>query len=235
MLIVESKKLSPLFTLGLLAFMLTAVSSSLQAHTKTANPEVYGKTIGDWGLSWWSWALGFPVATNPILTDGNVDCAAGQKGDVWFLAGTFGAKAERTCTVKKGKALLLPILNAITFAPDFCKDVTSCRVDADNTQTQGGKFEWSCTIDGKPCIFNNTAVRAQSQPLPLNLKPGTLATEADGFGLAPGIRKIAISDGYWLMLDPLKPGTHTLHITSASAAGFNLDVTYHLTVSALDY
>lgn len=235
MFIAKPKKLHSLIGVGLLVFALATVSSSLQAQTSPANPEIYGKTIGNWGLAWWSWALGFPVATNPVFADSNVDCAAGQKGDVWFLTGTFEAKAERTCTVKKGKALFLPILNTLTFAPDFCKDVSSCRFDADITLTQGGKFDWTCTVDGIPCIFKSPVVRAQSQPLPLNLKVGTLATEADGFGLEPGVRKIAISDGYWVMLDPLKPGVHTIHFTAATVGGLNLDVTYHLMVSTLDY
>jgi hypothetical protein len=226
-----SKRFITVFLTGVLAVL----STTTYADSRPATPNVYGKTIGNWGLAWWSWALGFPVATNPVLADGNVDCGARQTGDVWFLAGTFGTKAERTCTVKKGKALFFPILNAITFAPDFCKDVTSCRFDADITQTQGGKFEWACTVDGIPCIFKSPVVRAQSDPLRLNLKTGTIATEADGFGLDPGVRKIAISDGYWIMLDPLKPGVHTIHFTAATVGGLNLDVTYHLTVSTLDY
>jgi hypothetical protein len=43
-----------------------------------------------------------------------------------------------------------------------------------------------------------------------------------------------VDDGIYLMLAPLKPGLHTIHITSASTGSllgeFALDVTYHLTV-----
>ena len=38
---------------------------------------------------WWNWATQFPIATNPILAEGEVDCSLGQSGDLWFLAGTF--------------------------------------------------------------------------------------------------------------------------------------------------
>ena len=34
-----------------------------------------------------------------------------QSGPVWFLAGTFGGKAERTCTIPSGKAILFPPIN----------------------------------------------------------------------------------------------------------------------------
>jgi hypothetical protein len=97
-----------------------------------ANPEVYGKTLGNWGHAWWRWALKFPTATNPIAQDGNVDCSAGQEGKVWFLAGTFGGPAERTCTIKKGKAIFFPLLNGIFWTPldpkvpEDCTDEKSC-------------------------------------------------------------------------------------------------------------
>jgi hypothetical protein len=229
----NEKTLISLLTVVILCIFTTA--SWADINSNPINSKVYGKTMGNWGQAWWSWALGFPAATNPVLSDGNVDCVVGQSGNVWFLAGTFGGKAERTCTIKKGKALFFPILNSVTFAPDFCKDVTTCRVDADNSLTQSGKFEWTCTVDGVPCIFKSPVVRAQSQPLPLNLEPGTLATEADGFGLAPGVRKISISDGYWIMLDALNPGMHTVRFTVATVNGLNFEVIYHLTISTLNY
>ena len=36
----------------------------------------------------------------------------------------------------------------------------------------------------------------------------------------------AFSDGYWIMLKPLRPGKHTIHFK-----GGNIDVTYHLKVN----
>ncbi len=214
-----------------LAFLLLA--SADPARAGNATPQVYGQSIGNWGHAWWQWAVNFPTADNPIVQTGDVDCSAGQSGKVWYLAGTFGTSAARTCSIKKGKAMFLPLLNAIGWTSDGgCTDELSCRtyvgalIDAVTS--------WTCTVDGTPCVWSAQIVRAQSDALPLNLPDGSFEED---FGFAPGVREISIADGYWVMLDPLPPGPHTIHFTSAvSSIPFSLDVTYHLTVvpSALD-
>ncbi len=40
-----------------------------------------------------------------------------------------------------------------------------------------------------------------------------------------------MADGYWLLVKPLTPGAHVIHIMSdAVSYGFGVDVTYELTV-----
>lgn len=203
---------------------------ALDAMADSITPKIYDKTIGNWGHAWWRWALQYPAETNPIATDGNVDCLAGQQGKVWFLAGTFGAKANRTCTVKKGRSLFFPIFNGFFWVPEDCPNELECRKGV--AKQIDTLTNWTCTIDNVPCIFKNQLVRDQSDAIPLNIKPGTILED---FGYAPGLRKIAIADGYWMMLKPLSSGQHVLHFTAAAEGGFKLDVTYHLTVSGLDY
>ena len=40
----------------------------------------------------------------------------------------------------------------------------------------------------------------------------------------------AVGDGYWSYIPPPAPGQYTLRFTSANSSGFELDVTYCLTV-----
>ena len=63
----------------------------------------------------------------------------------------------------------------------------------------------------------------------------TLTYPADNvFGVAPGTYAPNVADGYWLMLAPLRDGTHTLYfkaeITGGVFAGTVIEVTYHLTI-----
>ncbi len=54
------------------------------------------------------------------------------------------------------------------------------------------------------------------------------------FGLEPGTHSPLVSDGYWVLLNPLSRGAHTIHIkgiANPSAGGFVVDVKYHLTVT----
>lgn len=192
-----------------------------------ATPKVYGKTIGNWGQVWWQWALNFPAATNPILQNGAVDCSVGQSGKVWFLAGNFGGTSERSCTVKKGRALFVPLLNGLVWMPEDCTTELACR-ELVSELLIDGLVNLTCTVDDTPCVFTNQIVRAQSDPRRLNLPPGSIAVTE--WGYAPGLRPASISDGYWVMLDPLPPGPHTIRITAERGA-FQLDVTYHLSVA----
>ena len=205
------------------AFLL--IASTAPARAGGAIPEVYDQTIGNWGHAWWQWALNFPTADNPLVQDGDVDCSAGQSDKVWYLAGTLGGSAERRCSIKKGKAIFFPLLNGIFWTPEDCADEPSCRTGV------GALIDaitgWTCTVDGAPCVWSAQIVRAQSDARPLNLPKGSIAVT--DFGYAPGVREVSIADGYWVMLDPLPPGPHTIHFTS-SAPDFALDVTYHLTV-----
>ncbi len=212
-----------------LAFLLLA--SADPASAGNASPQVYGQTIGNWGHAWWQWAVNFSTADNPIVQTGDVDCTAGQSGKVWYLAGTFGGSAERTCSIKKGKAIFFPLLNAIFWTPEDCTDEPSCRTGV--SALIDAITSWTCTVDGIPCVWSTQVVRAQSDARPLNLPDGSFEED---FGFAPGVREISIADGYWVMLDPLPPGPHTIHFTSAASFGISLNVTYHLTVvpSALD-
>lgn len=205
---------------------LLLIAPAAPAWAGNASPHAYGQTIGNWGQAWWQWALNFPAADNPILQDGAVDCSAGQSGAVWYLAGTFGGAAERTCSVKRGKAILFPLINGIWWTPEDCAGEALCRAGVSGFSD--AITSWTCTVDGTPCVWFAQVVRAQSDARPLNLPAGSIAVTE--FGYAAGVREISIADGYWVMLDPLPPGPHTVHFTAAAAPDFSLDVTYHLTV-----
>ena len=47
----------------------------------------------------WLIVVHIPSSTNPLLDDGSGDCAVGQNGPVWSLAGSRVGPVERTYTV----------------------------------------------------------------------------------------------------------------------------------------
>ena len=56
----------------------------------------------------------------------------------------------------------------------------------------------------------------------------------NSIGLPPR-KDASVSDGYWLMLEPLSPGEHTIHdegaFVSGTGKGFRQNVTYYVTVT----
>ena len=191
--------------------------------------QYYGKTYNELAGDWWNWALQFPEATNPVMDETGEFGALGQVGNIWFLAGTFGGDRERYLTVPPGKALFVPILNSIWWTPeDGGGSVEGCRAGA-NASINAGKDLW-CTIDGQP-VADIYAYRAQSPAggFPFAILEGSIL---DDWGYTPRPAAPAVADGVWLLVDRLVPGGHTIAF-HAAGDGFEVTVTYHLTVGVL--
>ncbi|MFI0397666.1 MAG: hypothetical protein ACH34X_01195 [Thiolinea sp.] len=193
------------------------------------DPKVYEQTIGNWGYFWWKWLGSFSSANDPNIQSGNVNCTSGQTGKVWFLASAFGGIYQRSCVIPQNTALFIPIFNTIFWTPApgstfGCKNEKHCRIVADSVI--GDLIDYSCTLDGNSCALHYPIIRAQSDTLRFTIKDGSTFTT---FGEIPSTRAISISDGYWLMLAPLKKGKHKLQFT-AKTDSYSHDVTYNLTV-----
>src|SRR5437016_5139326 len=100
--------------MGLLAaFSLLSFASPILAANSGVLPvssKPYGKTYGEWVVSYWQWAMSIPIASNPWTSDPTGAFAAnGQSGPVWFLGGTLGDSVTRYLTIPASKAVFLPV------------------------------------------------------------------------------------------------------------------------------
>jgi hypothetical protein len=170
--------------------------------------------------AWWTWAL-----ANPSPLDGGygVDdprCEGEFVEGVFFLGGTFGGDATRTCTVPAKTALFFPVLNSfITEEEAAYPEGPTNFVD---TALANGEF--SATLDGEDLEIIRIATG-----------PFTLTVPKPNIFKAPPGPYTAVSDGLWVYLPQgLEPGEYTLQFggTSVTAEGepFSLDVTYNLKV-----
>lgn len=182
--------------------------------------ETSGASYGELAARWWEWAFSIPAAQNPILDTTGENCAQDQTGNAWFLAGTFGSAETRTCTIPAGKSIFLPLFNVVSFGPLPGETTNTLRQQAaDFVNLVTGL---NCTLDGKPCAKDLFAFRAQS-PIFEAIVP------ADGL-VDPNFYDPMVADGYWLLFDPLKAGSHMLVFGAETSIGFSPSVTYHLTV-----
>ena len=216
-----------------------------QAAGRNPNPGVspinsspYGKSYGDWGAAWWNWALGFPADQNPIRDSTGEFGSQGQSGPVWFLAGTSGATVERTLTIPQGKGIFIPLLNVINDYP--CPDPNFQPAPGQTLEeflTEGAVFfvdhatELALEVDGVP-LGNLFDYRATSGLFTFTGDPSLTAVFDP---CITGEPQSAVTDGYWVMLAPLRPGRHTIHSTSKAefpefGFEFGVEVTYHITV-----
>lgn len=233
--------------LGILAVGLQLTSATLPAAADE-NPGVLppnsnpgGMSYSEWAAEWWSWVFSVPVDDNPLLDTTGEDCAEGQSGSVWFLAGTTGGDpVERECEVPTGKMLFFPIENAnyqswpddpYTWEPwleqYIREDILAAAID-----TWGGGLV--AEIDGVT-VENLDDYRVES-PVFYSWVPDDNLIDLNaieccghytpewGEGDMSGPH---VDDGTYLMLAPLSVGEHTIHIEGWNG---NVDVTYDLTI-----
>ncbi|MDJ0795869.1 MAG: hypothetical protein QNJ51_03390 [Calothrix sp. MO_167.B12] len=202
------------------------------------NREAFGTNYGDLVGKWWEWALNIPTESNPILDENGEDCQEGQfkVANVFFLAGTFGNEkpVTRECTVPANTPLFLPLLNGILI-PEEGDTVEELREQVNlgnelKNPTPENNIELTAKINGRP-VKDLFAYRVQSPPggFTIKFKEGGIANT--DFGLDPGKLSPAVSDGYWLLLKPLRPGKHEIRFTSIrKSPNLKVDVIYILNV-----
>jgi hypothetical protein len=185
---------------------------------------------------WWQWALSIPNSVNPVTDTSGDQCMVGQRDPIWLLAGSFGdTPVTRTCSVPDDTSFFFPVINNVQFdSPNYCgqdsqsiplkqlrKNVASFIDDA---------YAISVQVD-KRFIRKDSIKRVQSPVFWTALPADNLF--GGGTSGPVGIYSPSVSDGYWVVLNPMNAGAHTIHIKAQSISNgepFTIDVTYNLTV-----
>jgi len=220
--------------------LVTLISPS--ATAQTINPGILdptntfeGKSYGDWSAAHWQWLYSLPVDKNPLFD--TADVSVGQMGDVWFLGGTYTTTTDtngvtygtavRDCVIPQGISLFFPLIDAESSIAEG-NGTNYAELLANSQDIINGADNLSCTIDGQT-MQGLTNYRASSDlftwgPLPTNNVFG------DPINFPAGTTSQAVSDGYFLLVQPLSPGDHSIHFTGG-VPGFQLDITYNITVT----
>ena len=190
------------------AWLLCAALALLPGHAAVAaavlppTNTVDGRAQAEYTARWWQWANRVRSGVKPFQDPTGAQCALNQSGNVWFLAGTDGTDdITRRCTIPTGKYLFFPIINMIAHSlpgkPLTCEQA--------KTEAAGNNEHLALAevrIDGV-LVRNIPAHHIRSEQC------------FDAFPLAPYIDNPksyfpAATDGYWLMLKPLSPGSHRI-------------------------
>jgi hypothetical protein len=216
-----------------LGLMLSTQAASGAPRTSGASAD---ESLRNLTAEWWQWEYSIPTPENPMLDPTGENCVVGQRGSTWFLAGTIGGgAATRTCSVPAGVKLFFPIANAsFSDSPGVCgqgpESFSVADMRAAVAEFIDGITDISVELDGEPV---KRVRRVRSRVFEVALPENNVFDEpcaADG-GLPAGIYSPSVDDGYYVLLEPLRPGEHTLHFHAEQAdAGFVIDTTYHLTV-----
>jgi hypothetical protein len=196
------------------------------------NLPVAGISQRELSQQWWQWALSVPTAANPILDTNGSSALVNNNGPVFFVAGNFGVNSVRNFNVPAGKPIFFPLLNNIDveFAvtpPNNCFDLNpgnsaaalQCALGFISPALDTGT-NMHATLDGQDLLtypsYRQTSTSFFDITLPADNLFGAPA------GSYPGI---SVSDGYWVALEGLSPGKHTLNFGGSIGNNYSLEVT----------
>lgn len=184
-------------------------------------------------VDWWKWAMSSPAEINPVQDRSGEYCDVGQKGKVWFLAGGFGSsKIRRRCKIPSDTYLFFPLVNMAYWPREANNGFTCDQAKASAAMNNETALDLFVEVDGVS-LKDPKRYRARSskcfdifERVPESVKPYRAYPSA--------------SDGYWILLRPLKTGVHTIKFggrynnTTADYGRMVQDIEYEITVGDLE-
>jgi hypothetical protein len=160
-----------------------------------------GRSITEWGDSWWKWAFRHPETLGD--TTGEFGELGDVRGPVFFAEGSSGDPFKASVDVPRGEYVLLPIAAFIWTFFDPCAEIRCARKIINDNFIKGIRDVF-VSIDGKPVgdLASHLVKVDRNNPQVFLVDAGPI--DEDGYG---GILP-AFQGGYWLMLEPLPPGPH---------------------------
>lgn len=181
----------------------------------------YGQTYVKWTERWWQWVFSIPKDQSPIIDKTGENCAKGQEGSVWYLAGTTKHEfyAKRSCMIPRRKSILFPIIVSL-----FSRSEKPTMTDRELVRYTTKDIDQTSYLELKIDDFHLTDLskfRVQSF-FNLDLVEGNIWDIEAG-------PTMAASDGFWVFLKPLSVGKHTIHFEGIEP-NFKTKVTYNVTI-----
>lgn len=164
----------------------------------------HGKTYAQWAGAFWKWALELPLDGHPFTTCRR-DFSEGQSGSVWFWSAPDSCPDHIKATLPQGTALFLTIRDIETSSledPPFHGD-TEAEQRANSKWFADHIVNLFCIIDGTP-VTNVRSFRFSTPQIRFTAPTPWI------FGMTGG-RGTSVGDGYYLMLNNLSKGKHTIH------------------------
>jgi hypothetical protein len=209
----------------------------------------YGKPLEEWAKGYWQWNIGLAPGEIPRDVQTNLDkCIIGsdQQSVMTFLFSPYDLTYSSKCNISSKHPILIPLLigecDPTVTEPRTktgnIQDLWACAKDADE-----GLIAWEVSLDNR-VLFK----KAGNEEVNMHIKDKILVRNSSIFNITiPEVNRYevdagtypAVVDGYYLILNPLTPGEHTLtykftqeqKIPGADLSYVNGDAKYLFTVN----
>ena len=193
------------------------ISLPVQAAVLSPDATFAGKTLYEWSAQWWKTFLEAPFDNNPLLapdpTGSSLTAINVPSSPVFFLTGIIGGGAvNRSVRVSEKQAVFFPLTNfaSVQVEPDETAESLCSGSSQDNVDVSS----LFAIIDGQSIgDLGSQRQNCQDQP-----DSGGFLVDAPPDSLLAGLaadlvqqkQNLAVSDGFYLMVEPLTPGQHTI-------------------------
>ena len=183
-----------------------ALGDNINPGVFPVNSKPFGQPYSQWAVKEWQRALSIPKEQDPRNDPTGQKCSVNQNDShVWFLEGISSGSAILNCDVPQGKAIFMPILSGEC---DYLSD-KSLKTEADLTKCARSGIEGATmqvAVDGI-VLKNLQTYWVESPVFSFTFRPDNI------FGVPyVGTTQIKVV-GYFLFLEPLSLGRHTIHIS----------------------
>jgi hypothetical protein len=194
--------------------LMLIITNVQKSYADNINPGVfpidskpYGLSYEEWTIKFWQWLLSIPADKNPITDTTGKLCRQNQNASlpVFFLAFSTGGGAARTCDVPAGKAILIPV-NVVECSFAELNVKTEEELHTCATEDESSNPQLFLSVDGRE-FKDLQKYRAHSRAFDIGLPDNSVIQES-------GPTR-AVSDGYWIILEPLSTGKHDIHFKAS--------------------
>ncbi|HET6641084.1 MAG TPA: hypothetical protein VFG77_05725 [Nitrososphaeraceae archaeon] len=184
-------------------------ADSINPGVFALDSEPYDVSYEDWTIKFWQWLLPIPEDRNPMTDTTGEHCGEGQNSTspVFFLVFSGGGSAVRTCDVPAGKAIFIPINVVECSYAEFPGAKTEEELHTCAEEDESSNPGLFLSVDGRE-FKNLEKYRVHSRAFNVSF------AENNVFATKPGPTR-AVSDGYWVLLEPLSPGKHDIHFKAS--------------------
>lgn len=176
-------------------------------------------------VKWWRWLLSIPKSINPA-SDIDGSCAHVMQNDpkFFFLCQTFESKnyiPQRSIQVPRGRRIFMPLINWLSVKDGNETDEELMSLACERME-KIGKLE--LYIDGKQILSDIQKYRVRSPFFQFELC-------ADNILGAEARNTRMISDGYWIMLEPVFERFEINSFGACSSGATQICANYNITMS----
>jgi hypothetical protein len=197
--------------------LLFSVTLSLVAGSNSVNifppgSKPYGLTYADHQKNFWKWSLAIPVKDNPVNDPTGEKCANGQtntNSSVFYLAFNNGGVSERTCKVPAGKGLLIPVMQ-VEHSDKELPGASAEELYSGAKKDQDSVNSLYLKIGDKEYTYEELLkYRTHTDDFEVVFPDNGI------FGVMKGGPSKAVSDGFYIITEPLAKGNYPIHFKSS--------------------